>query len=242
MIENTGNFFSPENPHILLLSGTIVLASYLLSLILKKTRLPSILAYMLTGIILGPSFFGILGEELLGRITFVTNGVLSFVAFKIGLDIDIKKLKRKGRAILKTTVFESFGAFIAVTVSVWLICGNLPLALLLGAAAPASAPAGTLAVIDEYKAKGPLSETMISIVGIDDALGVIIFGLITPLASVLIGGFGSHISSTPNMLAEFGRPFAEIILSLMLGFLSGKLFTKAAREDMSMKSAMTEPV
>ena len=218
------NWFENNSVPILFIIGIIFLMPLVLSQLTKKLRLPNIIAYMVAGILLGPSVLNFLDEKTLSNMEFITHMVLGFVAFKIGLEVNIKEIMSKGRGIVITVLTESFLAVILVTLFLYILTGNLALALIFGALAPASAPAGTVAVIDETKSKGKLTRTLYSIVGIDDGLAIIIFGLISPLAIFLISNSGSTEIMDRNLWITFLEPFREIGLSIALGGLAAALF------------------
>ncbi|MCF8217631.1 MAG: cation:proton antiporter [Bacteroidales bacterium] len=218
------NWFENNSVPILFIIGIIFLMPLVLSQLTKKLRLPNIIAYMVAGILLGPSVLNFLDEKTLSNMEFITHMVLGFVAFKIGLEVTIKEIMSKGRGIVITVLTESFLAVILVTLFLYILTGNLALALIFGALAPASAPAGTVAVIDETKSKGKLTRTLYSIVGIDDGLAIIIFGLISPLAIFLISNSGSTEIMDRNLWITFLEPFREIGLSIALGGLAAALF------------------
>ena len=182
---------------------------------------------MIAGILLGPSVLNFLDEKTLGDMEFITP--LSFVAFKIGLEINLKELKSHGKGIIVTTLSESFLAFIAVAVFIYLLTGNLALSLMFGALAPASAPAGTIAVIDETKSRGNLTKTLFAVVGIDDGLALIIFGLISPIVVFLLSHSGNGIEMNEAFQGSLLEPFREIGLSVLLGGLIAYLFIRLTR-------------
>ncbi len=220
---------------LLLIIGFMICASFVFSILFKKIKLPSVVAYMVMGIILGPSVTGIIDDALLNNLAFLTKAILAFVALKIGMEINFNELRTKGKKIITTAISESTGTVVLVVMAAYILTGDAALSLLLGAVAPASAPAGTMAVIDEYKTKGSLTQTMISIVGIDDGLGVILFGLITPIATFII--IQSDVNQT--LLLSFLTPFAEIIFSILLGYIFGKIFIFAGKEKRNLHYAMT---
>ncbi len=238
MIEQALKYFQDLEIPLLFIIGMMILASLLFSGLVKKAKLPAIVAYMIMGFILGPSVTGIINSDLLQKMDFLTKAILAFVAFKIGMEIDLGEMREKGKGIIIAAISESLGALLVVTALVFLFTGELALALFLGALAPASAPAGTVAVIDEYKAKGTLTHTLLSVVGIDDGLGVIIFGLITPLATIFITQ-SSSAGVNPDFLLSFIEPFAEIIISIIIGLLTGKLFVFIGRDKKTLKYAMS---
>src|SRR6056297_2680153 len=204
-------WFENNTLPILFIVGIIFLIPLALSQITKRLKLPNIIAYMIAGIILGPSVLNFLDEQTLGNLEFITHMVLGFVAFKIGLEINIREILAHGRGIIITVLSESFLAVIIV-------------ALLFASLAPASAPAGTIAVIDETRSKGSLTQTLYSVVGLDDGLAIIIFGLISPVALFFLshsGGEGMPDSSIWTSLIE---PVREIGLSILLGGIAAILF------------------
>ncbi|MFW5753755.1 MAG: cation:proton antiporter [Marinilabiliaceae bacterium] len=209
---------------VLFLTGTMVLCAIAFSQLARRMRLPGVVAYMVAGIILGPSVLNFLHNDILADMKFIIHMVLGFVAFKIGLEINIQELRNHGKAIIVTILSESFLAVILVSFFIYLLTGNLALALVFGALAPASAPAGTIAVIDELKAKGPLTRTLYSVVGIDDGLALIIFGLVSPVAIFLLTHTGNDIEINENFINSFIEPFREIGLSLLIGGAIAVLF------------------
>jgi len=217
-------WFENNSLPILFIVGSIFLIPLLLSQITKRLELPNIIAYMIAGIILGPSVLNFLDEQTLGNMEFITHMVLGFVAFKIGLEVNLREILAHGRGIIITVLSESFLAVIIVALLLYFFTGNAALALIFASLAPASAPAGTIAVIDETRSKGSLTKTLYSVVGLDDGLAIIIFGLISPVAIFFLshsGGEGIQDSSIWTSLIE---PFREIGLSILLGGVAAVLF------------------
>jgi len=137
------------------------------------------------------------------------------VALTIGLELKLSSLKKLGNGITWIIFAESFGAFILVFTAVFLYTKNMPLALVFAGIAPASAPAGTVAVIQEYRAKGPLTKSLYVIVGFDDGLGIIIFGFAAAIArSILSNQTGAE---TVNFFELIWPPLKEILISLAIG-------------------------
>jgi len=166
--------------------GIMTLAGFYFGKTMRFLRLPSIVGFMLIGAALGPSLLNLLGEELQDGFGFITEIALGFVALSIGLELSFAALKKQGLGIILIIVAESFLAFAVVTAAVFLLTRNLPLSLIFGSLAPASAPAGTVAVIQEYKAKGSLTKALYAVVGFDDGLAIIIFGFAFAIARSLL--------------------------------------------------------
>ena len=212
------------NISILFIVGAMILIAFYGGKVSKLVKLPSIIGYMIVGVLIGPSLFNVLNTPTQEKLSFLTDVALGFVALSIGLELNFKSLKRLGKGIITVIFSESLMAFILVTLGTYFLTKNLPLALILGAIAPASAPAGTVAVIQEYKAKGPLTEALYAVVGFDDGLGIIIFGFASAIAQSMLKTDGP--SSIGALLLE---PLKEIILAIIIGLLAGFLFILLAR-------------
>ncbi|MGM0551988.1 MAG: cation:proton antiporter [Bacteroidota bacterium] len=235
------NLFENSSFPILFTIGILFLIPMALSQLTKRFGLPNIIAYLFAGILLGPSVLKFLNEQTLSDMEFITHMVLGFVAFKIGLEINIKEVLAHGRGVLITVLSESFLAVIMVTLFLYLLTGNLALALIFGAVAPASAPAGTIAVIDETKSKGSLTQTLYAIVGIDDGLAIIIFGFISPIAIFLLSHLGGEGTIDSSIWTSLIEPFREIGLSILLGGITATIFIwltrfKGFREELMLLS------
>ena len=146
---------------------------------------------MLVGLVCGPSGLNLINHQIQDDLSFITEIALGLVAFSIGLELSIGSLKSQRIGIVSIILVESFAAFFLVAIGIYLLTGNTALALIFGSLAPASAPAGTVAVIKEYKAQGSLTKALYAVVGFDDGLAIIIFGFTSAFARVLIGIGGS---------------------------------------------------
>jgi len=194
---------------------------------MKYLRLPSIIGFMLVGVLLGPSLVNLLHEDFQEKLSFVTDVALSFVAVSIGLELSFRALKKQGAGIIWVIISESFATCIVVTLAVYFLTRDLPMALIFGAIAPASAPAGTVAIIQEYKAKGPLTKALYSVVGFDDGLGIIIFGFAAAVAKSLLSiEFGGETLKWYLLITE---PIIEIVFSIGIGTAVGFIFCLLAR-------------
>jgi len=202
-----------------LIVGLMALAGFLVGKNTKRVKLPTIIGYMAVGALLGPSFLGLLNEHVQGQLDFITELALGFVAISIGLELSFPSLRRLGRGILYAIFAESFGAFLVVLLGVYLLTRDLPLALVFAAVAPASAPAGTVAVIQEYRARGNLTKALYAVVGFDDGLGIIIFGFTAALARALLRG--GNAAGGGGLLHGLLGPCKEIALSLAIGAAAG---------------------
>jgi len=212
---------------VLLVIGVTILASFYCGKSTKFIKLPSVIGYMILGVILGPSFINLLHEPLQEQLSFITEIALGFVAISIGLELKLTSLKKLGRGIIYVIFAESFGAFVFVFTAVLIFTRDLPFALIFGAIAPATAPAGTVAVIQEYKAKGSLTKALYAIVGFDDGLAIIIFGFAAAIARSIMAQQAGAASQ--NFLLMIFHPIKEIVLSALLGAVIAVIFAVLAR-------------
>ena len=216
---------------ILLSLSIALLAGLLLSRLAKLLKLPAVTAYLVAGILVGPfllgrlSIFGVhLGfvEEDLSAFKIISEVALGFIAFSIGNEFRLSDLKKNG---VKATVIGIFQAVVAtllvdavlIVVALTTKVISLEAAIVLGAIASATAPAATLMVVKQYKAKGPLTDILLPIVAIDDAVGLVLFAISFGIAKAI----GSGEISLISILAE---PIIEVVASLALGALMGFLF------------------
>lgn len=219
-------------PQLFTLVGAMLVVCFYAGKLVKRTSLPSLIGYMLVGALFGPSFrhFGmeLFTEPVLDSLSFVTQIALGFVAFSIGCELSMKSLKRLGSGIVWIIFSESFTAFLLVTGLIYALTRDLPMALIFGSMAPASAPAGTVAIIQEYRAKGSLTQALYAVVGFDDGLAIIIFGFAAAVAkSLLLAEAPGHVSE--GFFQMLKAPTIEIILSIVVGIVLGFVLAQLVR-------------
>jgi Kef-type K+ transport system membrane component KefB len=204
-----------------LLSNQIIVIGLLLLLgfaggkIIQLLKLPSVTGYVLIGILLGVSALNIIQNHMLQNLRFIEVLGLSLVALIIGGDLRLKKLKKLGKIVVIITFVQVMGAFLVVSiVTGWLLHLPWSIAIILGAISSATAPAATVAVIHEYKARGPLTDTLMAIVALDDAVCVILFSVVIAAAKLMRG---SGIFSAKY----FFLPAWHIMGSLLFGTIIG---------------------
>ena len=224
-----------EPIQILLSLSIALLAGLLLSRLAKLMKLPAVTAYLVAGILIGPFLLGKVGipcnDSLLhlgfndpDAFKIISEVALGFIAFSIGNEFRITDLKKNGKqatvigifqAVVATLLVDAVLIVIALTTKVI----SLPAAIVLGAIASATAPAATLMVVKQYKAKGPLTDILLPIVAIDDAVGLVLFAVSFGVAKA-IGPAGEGIS----VISVLVNPLLEVVLSLTLGAIMGLLF------------------
>jgi Kef-type K+ transport system membrane component KefB len=220
----------------LTLLGIVIIAGFYLGHTARLVKLPSLIGYMILGVIIGPSVLHLLSDSTMEHLSFITEIALGFVAFSIGAELSLSTLKRLGPGIISIIFAESFAAFLVVFAAIYFLTHDLSMALIFGAMAPASAPAGTVAVIQEYKAKGSLTKALYAVVGFDDGLAIIIFGFAAALAKNLLiaEATGQNGSILPAMLL----PLKEIGLSILVGGIIGFAFCRMVRKMESSKDIL----
>ncbi len=200
---------------VLFFMGVAILCGFLAGKIVNKFRFPAVVGYLLAGLFLGPSFCNLLGTEILDGVGVLNDLALGLVAFIIGSEMRLGVLRKMGKGIAAIILAESFGAFLLVGLGVYLLTHKVYLALIFGAMAPASAPAGTAIVLQEYKAKGPLTNALYAVVGLDDGLAIIIYGFAIAFAKLSLTGEAVSVQEIIR------GPFLEILGSVLLGAVIG---------------------
>ena len=221
----------------ILLSLSIALISgLLLSRLAKILQLPAVTAYLIAGILIGPYCLGLFGVKGLGFIShdnvksfsIVCDVALGFIAFSIGNEFRLSQLKKIGKQATIVGIFQAVVATLLVDIALILLhfampdLLPLPAAITLGAIASATAPAATLMVVKQYKAKGPLTDMLLPVVALDDAVGLVLFSISFGIAKALQVG-------TVGILSIIVEPLLEVVLSLLLGLIMGFLFSLCER-------------
>ena len=213
---------------LLALIGLAVILGLFSGRLAKRIGLPSIIGYMVLGTVMGVSILKIFHDGHLHQLTFITDIALGFVAFSIGNELKLTTLKSLGKSIGIIIILESLSALILVGVLVYLVTGDLVTALIFGSLAPATAPAGTVAVIREYKAKGKLSSSLYAVAGFDDGVAILLFGFTAAVAKqILLSNSGIVQGSLAVALI---KPALEILISLVLGGSLGLLYSYLVRK------------
>ena len=221
---------------ILLSLSIALLAGLLLSRLAKLAKLPAVTAYLVAGILVGPYCLGAFGVKGLGFISMadvdsysiVCDVALGFIAFSIGNEFRLSQLKKIGKQATIVGIFQAVVTTLLVDAA--LICLHfiipetlsLPAAIMLGAIASATAPAATLMVVKQYKAKGAVTDILLPVVALDDAVGLVLFAISFGVANALGAGAVSIVS----VLVE---PMLEVVLSLVLGAAMGFAFQLCER-------------
>lgn len=233
---------------ILISLSIALLVGLLLSRLAKLVKLPAVTAYLIAGILIGPYMLGAFGvpglgvtEEQLPGFSIISDVALGFIAFSMGNEFRLSHLKKIGKQA--TVIGIAQALFTALVVDAILIALHfimpdkltLEAAIVLGAVATATAPAATLMVVKQYKAKGKLTDILLPVVALDDAVGLIVFAISFGVAKAL----GNGAVEITNIIVE---PLLEVVLSLALGFLTGLLFNEVEKHFHSRSKRMAVSV
>jgi Kef-type K+ transport system membrane component KefB len=205
-------------PNILALIGLIIAVSFLGSKLFQRVGIPQVVGFIVIGMVLGTSFLNVIPLNLVDELTFISEIALGLIGFDIGSHLLFSDLRRLGRSILSILFFEAVGTFALVSLGVFALSKSWYTALIFGALASATAPAATVDVLAEYDAKGPLTTSLLAVVGMDDAMALILYSIAAALAESLL----TH--SGPPSVFEIARlPLLEIGGSVALGLVMGLL-------------------
>lgn len=224
----------------LLSVAVAVIAGLMMTRVIKPLHLPDVTAYLVTGVVIGPFLLGALGVPGVGFNSYadvaslspVSNMALGFIAFAIGNEFRLGELKKTGKAAMVIGILQALTAAAVTDLALMLVHFAFPdklslaSAITLGAIATATAPAATLMVVRQYKAKGELTDLLLPIVALDDAVGLVVFAVSFGVARALNSGVVDMVSVLVN-------PILEIVLSLVLGAVLGAVLTFLEKQFLS---------
>ncbi len=211
-----------------------VIIGLLMTRVIKRFGLPAVTAYLIAGVLIGPYGLGRLGVSFLGftsmeqmeKLSLLSNVALGFIAFAIGNEFRLSSLKETGRQAMIVGIVQGLVAALSVDIALivlhFILGGDklsIPAAITLGAIATATAPAATLMVVRQYKAKGKLTDILLPVVALDDAVGLVVFAVSFGIARAIHSG---AVELTSILL----EPALEIVLSLALGAVMGWILTQ----------------
>lgn len=219
--------------NLFLAAALALIAGLLFTRVTNLLKLPDVTAYLIAGVLIGPYCLGMLHVPGLGfgstaeveGLSFISNTALGFIAFSIGSEFRLSDLKQTGRQALVIGVLQALVTCAVVDLALLgarLFLGDTLSAagcITLGAIATATAPAATLMVVRQYKAKGPVVDVLLPVVALDDAVGLAVFSVSFGIAQAMSSGMVDIIS----IVVE---PLLEIVLSLALGALLGEILTR----------------
>lgn len=190
----------------------MMVSGLLLGRLCKYIKLPNVTGYLIAGLLFGPSLFNLVTADTIDQFTIISDIALSFIAFSVGCDFSLDYFKKVGSAPVVIAIFEALGAVILLTCVLMLLGFDAKLSILLGAIAAATAPAQTIMVINQYKAKGKLTSMLLSVVALDDAVALIGFGFATTIVTTMSG------KGEKSLLLSILDPFYQLFISVAIGF------------------------
>ncbi len=223
-----------KSMNVLLVVSLALLVGLLMTRVFRKIKLPAVTAYLIAGVLIGPFCAGAMGIENIGfvsmeevgRLSAIAEVALGFIAFSIGSEFRMHDLKKIGKQAFVIGVFQALVTTLFVDVALYIVhlmmpnVLSLPQAITLGAIATATAPAATLMVVRQYKAKGALTKLLLPIVALDDAVGLVIFAISFGIAKGMVSG------GSMDVIGILVNPLVEILVSLTLGAVMGWFLTQ----------------
>ncbi len=210
-----------------------LMAGLMMTRIFSRWRLPDVTAFLITGVVLGPFLlgrfsvggFGFASADAVNALSIIPTLAMGFIAFSIGNEFRLTQLKKIGKQAFVIGLVQALAATAVVDlalIAVHFIAPrvlSLPSAITLGAIASATAPATTMAVVRQYKAKGEVTELLLPIVALDDAVGLMVFAVSFGVARAMTSG-------ELNLTSMILEPVIEIVSSLVLGYVMGEILTR----------------
>lgn len=204
--------------------GLAVAIAFFVGQAVRRIGIPQVVGFIMAGVLLGPSFLHLIPEDLNTSLTFVSSIALGLIGFDMGGHLRFRELRKLGRSILLIVLFEAFGAFALVGAGVFVLTRSLHTALIFAALSSATAPAATVDVLAEYHASGPLTTSLLAVVGLDDALSLLLFSVTAAVAESTLAAGGDL-----SVIGVLKLPFFEIGGSVALGIVLGLMLNFAMR-------------
>jgi Kef-type K+ transport system membrane component KefB len=202
----------------LLALGIAIMLGLLSTRVMKKIGLPNVTGYLVVGLIIGPHCLKLINAEVAESLSIISSVALGFIAFSIGVEFKLSHIKEIGKSAITITMFQALAATLLVDLLLLTVLPT-PQALILGAIATATAPAATLMVVKQYRAKGQVTGTLLPVVALDDAVGLIVFAISNAIALSLASGL------QPTVLDLAVWPLMEIVCSLVIGAIVGAVIS-----------------
>lgn len=212
--------------------------------LMEIIKFPKVTGYILIGILIGPSVLGVLSHDMVEKFTLIRQIAIGFIGYTIGLELKFRKLKRTGKQVTIITLVQAAmtAVFVTAAVGTYLTVSNgeyiWTYAFILGAIATATAPGPIVAVVKNFRTKGPVTDVLLPLVALDDAIGIMLFAIMLSLGTTLLG-----ISGAVSIAAIILDPLLEIIISILIGIVLGLILSyivkKFNRESDSMLLMMT---
>ncbi len=222
----------PHGVDFLAIIGLIILGAFFAGQVFRQLGIPQVVGFIVAGTLLGPSFLRVIPKDLTDNLVFVTELALGLIGFEMGQHLLFKELRKLGKNILVIVIMQALGAFLLVAGGVYLVTGSTAAALIFGAIGMATAPAATVDVLSEYGAEGPMTTTLLAVIGIDDALTLLVFSITAAMVVPLLENGGDiglmdvlSGGGDISLLEMLELPLFEIGGSLVIGVAFGFFLT-----------------
>ncbi|QWC00262.1 cation:proton antiporter [Mycoplasmatota bacterium] len=210
---------STDVSKLIIYVGLIILLGLLFGRLAEMVKVPAITGYLIAGLFLGP-ILKIVDIESIRSISFLSDIALGFIAFQVGNELWLGKLKKSGMKIVVITIVQALLTTLVVTLLAMIFI-DLSVALILGAIAAATAPAPIMIIVKKYRTKGELTDTVLPVVGLDDAVGVIMFGILLSIGMSLMGTSTGSLTFAEAMKEPMLELGTSILLGAVIGIVAG---------------------
>lgn len=207
----------------LFILGLLLIVGWLAHGMGRFVHVPRVTILLVLGVIAGPSVFDLIPPSVAGWFPQVTHMALAMVGFLLGERFIEKEFRRSGQSVIWISIGETLGAALVVFAAVYLLTDNLLIAMLLAGIAPASAPAATLDIVHEYHARGPLTRTVLGVVAIDDAWGIMLFSLLLVAAEAVSGSMSMAMELLWGLWDVAGAILLGIVVGVPMAWCTGRL-------------------
>lgn len=212
----------------LMMLCVLIVLGILLGKLAEKLSIPAVTGYIIAGILVGP-VLNLVTEEVTNGLKIISNIAIGFIAYSIGMELWLPKYKNSAKEILIITFVQAILTTVIVFFALLIFKQSVAVALLLSAIACATAPAPLMMIIKRYKAKGKLTDTVLPVVGLDDGVGIIIFGINLAVAKALIENGGENINIFKIILTPLKELGLSILLGVVIGLIVGTLSNKVIK-------------
>ena len=215
--------------------GLILMAALLAGHAAQLARVPEVTGYLLIGVLIGPSAFDLITHENITTLGFLSEVALGLILFNIGAIFEASNFRRVGRGVVRVTLWEASLAFVLVCTALLATGMSLPLALLLGVVAMETAPATTLMVLNEYDAKGPMTERLLTLVAFNNMYVLVTFGVVSAgLTLVEASGQGWLMAGYRALHGLLWSLAGSVALGALLGLLMDLMAARAKESGEAM--------
>ncbi|MFC1872325.1 cation:proton antiporter [Chloroflexota bacterium] len=216
--------------NLALAMGIMIIAGFFGGRLAHRIKFPMITGYIIVGVLLSPSVFNILSSSTLDNLNVFTSIALGIIAYSIGGRLHLRAIHKIERSIFIIGIAQALGAFIVSAVAITLVApfflgmpdatlvkDYLPMGIIIGAIASATAPAAILALVREYRARGPMTTTLLSLVAFDDVVAIILFSIAIRVAPSMAAGAG-EFSAFQTLLIPFLKVMGSIAIGTAFGY------------------------